>query len=135
VVDLAGRGDLRDAEAADPQPADGEGPAPAVVLQRAAAEIAAADPGDLHLLDVDGARLLQLLRRRPRSGGRQVGQNEAHESEQRGPTEAAREDVEHAHPLLIPSRRYGTRAAGPSTTRQCLTAPAAMLVILRHDLC
>src|SRR5262249_20945349 len=112
VVDLAGRGDLRDAEAADPQPADGEGPASAVVLQRSAAEIAAADPGDLHLLDVDGAGLLQLLRRCLRGGG-QAGQKESKQGEKRRPTKPARDDVEHADPppdrLSVPSTGVSAR--------------------------
>jgi hypothetical protein len=61
VVDVAIGLHLRDAEAADTQPADGEAIALALVVEGATADIAAADEGDLHLLDLDGAALHALL--------------------------------------------------------------------------
>src|SRR5262245_15117697 len=61
VVYFAAGGDLRDAEPADPQAADGEAVALALEVERAATQIAAADPGDLDLFDLHRARLVQLL--------------------------------------------------------------------------
>src|SRR5690349_15305425 len=62
VIDIARRRDLREAEAADAEAADGEGVDFALEVELAAAEIAAADEGDLGLLDLDGPRGL-LIRR------------------------------------------------------------------------
>src|SRR5512138_1847226 len=61
VVDRAGRRDLGDAEPADAEPPDRKVIGLAAEFQRPAAEIAAADEGDLHLLDPDGPGRLEIV--------------------------------------------------------------------------
>jgi hypothetical protein len=63
VVDRSRRRDLGDADPADAETADREVIGLAAELERPAAEVAAADEGDLHLLDPHGSRLLQVLGR------------------------------------------------------------------------
>src|SRR5262245_10095882 len=84
IVDLAGGGDLGDAEAADAQAADGELVALASELQGAAAEIAAADPGELNLLNAHRAGFLEIVGRIRRPGGR-AGDRGDHDERQSMP--------------------------------------------------
>src|SRR5262249_27085723 len=108
------RRDLGDTEPADAQPADGKIVALAAELQRSAAEVAAPDEGDLHLLDADRAGFPEIVGpagTRDRKRQQQEGRERADPLQ---PDHAAQAAGDHSvcHQLCSPNR-LPPRKRGP----------------------
>lgn len=127
IVDRAGRFHLGYVEPADAGPAYGERIVPAVVMECAAAQIAAADEGDLHLRYLDRAGWL-LIGRQGRGAKHEWQEAKQPAKVTALPTSKKRAARTSFHKLPHEQRSYGT----PDVRRRkpIFAIPAAMFGIL-----